>query len=385
MKKAQIISSLFIIAFVNLLFLIKYTPRFTNYSIAISLILSILFFVFYFFKDSLKITNKRLNIIFVGAIPLYIIGAIMLLNLFPLDKVNVDRYSVINSFWDNYFQSKYVYFAKSHHGNMPGPMPFYFILSLPFYILGDIGYLSITGLIVFAAILKYANITPSRIISGVVIILCTGFTFWEIVSRSNIFINSSLVLLSIIFFVRKIDINRKQHILLNGVIIGLLISTRNVLIIPYIVLFLHVLKEKKYLIRDMIQISICIVSVYILTFVPFVMNHFSDFIKMNPFIIQSSYLMPSWMSISCIVLSFSSLFLTKSYKDIIYYSGMYLFITITIYSFYHIYKTGFHDAFYNSKIDISYYILCIPFLTLHLLNKETSFDQIKKLAFEVTK
>jgi len=352
---------LLFIVFVNFLFLAKYTARFTSYSLMISLAISIIYCLFYYYKDVLKISDKKLNLILLLAIPCYVIGAAALFRLFPLSGVNVDRYSVITSFWDNFFQSKYVYLAKSHQGNMPGPMPFYFILALPFYFLRELGYFSIMGPVVFIVALKYAKIEGSRIIAGILMLLGSGFMFWELVSRSNIVLNSSLILLSLLFFIKSIAIEKKTHILFNGVIIGLLLSTRNVLIIPYIVLFLHTLKAKNYSITDMIQIAMLIVFIFALTFAPFVLHHFSEFQKINPFIIQSSFLMPGWLSITCVVFTLSALFLTKSYADVFYYSGLYLFITILTYLIYHICIDGFNNSLYNSSVDISYFLLCIPF------------------------
>jgi hypothetical protein len=63
--------------------------------------------------------------------------------------------------WDNYFSGEYVYFAKSNFGNPPGPMPFYYVLALPFYAVGELGYFSLLGIVVFVLLLRFARV-PRR-------------------------------------------------------------------------------------------------------------------------------------------------------------------------------------------------------------------------------
>ncbi|MDD4991685.1 MAG: hypothetical protein PHR83_05560 [Paludibacter sp.] len=117
----------------------------------------------------------------------------------------------------------------------------------------------------------------------------------------------------------------------------------------------------------MIKVSLIILVVFALTFTPFVVNHYQEFLKINPFIIQSSSLMPSWLSFLCVFFTISTLFFTKSYDDVFYFSGLYLLITILTYLAYHICVDGFHNAFYKSNVDISYFLLCIPFFMFYLL------------------
>ncbi len=253
---------------------------------------------------------------------------------------------------------------------MPGPMPFYFLLALPFYFTGELGFFSLLGLIVFVVILKYSKINLNNQIAGVLLITCSAFYLWETISRSNIFTNSSLILLSILFFIHSLNIEKSRHILINGIIIGLLISTRNVLIIPYIILSIYLLKNKIYRLSDSLKIIAIIITTFVATFLPFVVNHFQAFLEMNPFIIQSSFLMPSWLSIFCILISFLSFYFIKEKDDIFFFSGFFLFTTIMIYFIYHIITDGLNATFFGSRADISYFILCTPFFLYYILREK---------------
>lgn len=370
--------SIIIILIINLVFLIKYVERITNYYIILSIIISVVYYLFYHFRNLLNTKENFKKIFFYIVILSYIILSVFLFNLKPQSTLNVDRYSVITSFWDSFFNSEYVYDSKSHLGNMPGPMPFYFLLAFPFYLTGELGYFSLSGLIVFAFILKYSKLNINNQISGILLITCSAFYLWEVISRSNIFLNSTLILFSIIFFINSLNMKKNKHIIIHGVIIGLILSTRNVLILPFIVLFLYILKNKIYHVSDFLKISVIVLITFATTFLPFVINHFQSFLKINPFIIQSSFLMPGWLSFICIITTFISFFLVKRKDDIFFFSGFFVFITIMTYFFYQVLINGFQNTLWGSKADISYFILCIPFLLYFVLIEVKTNEFLKK-------
>ena len=90
---------------------------------------------------------------------------------------------------------------------------------------------------------------------------------------------------------------------------------------------------------------------------------------MNPFIIQSTFLIPFEYTLLSIVLAFISSFFVKSFGDAILCIGVNLFISILIYCIYLIIERGFYEAYLDSVIDISYFIFCIPFLLITLMMK----------------
>ena len=91
------------------------------------------------------------------------------------------RWSVITSFWDSYFATEYAYFAKSFAGNPPGPMPFYFIMALPFYLIGELGFLSIIGLLLFYWLMWYKKVDSIIRTLILLLILSSFFNLWEVV------------------------------------------------------------------------------------------------------------------------------------------------------------------------------------------------------------
>ncbi|MBC7438663.1 MAG: oligosaccharide repeat unit polymerase [Flavobacterium sp.] len=360
--------SFLIFLFVNSLFSIKYLSRYTSKYILITFLIILFYFFIWLKKDLITNVLKFLKIKNIYIVLIYIVVVSFVFYLIPKETLHVDRWSVIASFWDNYFNGKYVYFAQSFDGNYPGPMPFYFILALPFYIIGELGIFSVLGIFVFMFLMK--NKKKSNITSMYFILTASSlFYIWEVCSRSNIFINGVLILYSIICFFKNYQKKLSVNILF-GIIFGLLISTRNVFVIPYIITFLFALRTKIIDFKNLLIVMIIAFLVFAIVFLPFVLNHFDDFMKMNPFIIQSNYLMPFKYSLIFLLLAFIISFFIKAENDIYYFSGLILFFTILFYFVYIIFSNNFELAFFESKADISYFILCLPFSMYYLFISE---------------
>lgn len=364
-----------IVLFVNLLFLIKYLSRVTPYYLPAALSLTAICAIFWNYRLVLNQWFERCRFVNLGLIAIFVSLASVAFAKVPYESLNVDRWSVITSFWDNYFNGQYVYFAKSNFGNPPGPMPFYYILALPFYAIGELGYFSLLGIVVFVLLLRFSEIPKAQRTVAILLICSSGFYLWDVICRSNVFLNGSLVLFSLLFLFRSIETKKPKTLIANGVIIGLLLSTRNVFVIPYIVAFLYLLRSGQLCFAQAFKIGVVAVLSFVLTFVPFVYNHIADFMEVNPFIVQSSFLMPLGWSLFCILLSLAGYFAVRETADVYFYSGIVLFVTIVLHFVYQSVKYNFEEAFFNSRADISYFILCVPFLVFYALSPKSAHLQ----------
>ncbi|SDG47190.1 hypothetical protein SAMN04488027_10293 [Psychroflexus sediminis] len=371
--------SLFILLVVNFIFSYKYLERIVDFPLLLSVVLSSIYFlILYFpqrflqnFKESQIKNINILILICFSLICIYVFSKIQ------VESLNVDRWSVITNFWDAFFRGEYVYLSTSNVGNPPGPMPFYFIIAFPFYLLGELGFMSLTGLFAFYILCLYQKINPYKIFICLIFICLSAFYLWEVVSRSNVLLNSTLILLSIVFFENFKKFNYFK-IIISSLIVGLLLSTRNVFAIAYIIYFMYLLLSKKISFLKLVLLTIFSILFFSLTFLPFVYNHFDDFFVMNPFIVQSSFLIPFEYTIMFLIIAFLSSLIAKSFQDSIFYIGINLFISIFIYSVYLIINSGFVEAYEGSVIDISYFIFCVPFLLYTILiSPEKSKTQTK--------
>lgn len=360
--------SFLIFLFVNFLFALKYLSRFTSKYIEVSILIILFYSFIRVKKDWVANLFKSLKIKSIYIVSIYIVVVAFVFYLIPKETLNVDRWSVIASFWDNYFNGKYVYFAQSFDGNYPGPMPFYFILALPFYLIGELGIFSVLGIFVFMFLIR--NKIKSNSTSIYCILIGSSlFYVWEVCSRSNIFINGVLILYSIVYFFKNYRKKISSNVLF-GIIFGLLISTRNVFVIPYIITFLFALRTKIIDFKNLSIVAITALLVFGIVFLPFVWHHYDDFLKMNPFIIQSNYLMPFGYTLIFILSACVISFFIKAENEVYFFSGLILFLTILFYFSYVIVNNNFELAFFESKADISYFILCLPFSLYYLFIEE---------------
>ena len=369
--KAKQNISLLIFLFVNFIFSVKYISRVSNYYLPISILIVFSYFLIWKYQNLIDRSNVNLNKINIFILLFLFLSSFLVFVKVPVEDLNVDRWSVITTYWDNFFDDKYVYFAKSCHNNPPGPMPFYFILALPFYLIGELGLFSLMGIILFYYLLKKNKISLKN--QTLVLLLVGGslFYLWEIVCRSNVFLNGVLVLLVVLYILKQPIITQK-NIILIGVCTGLVLSTRNVFVIPFIITFIYLLSKKNINLIQLIYIGFITVITFTLTFIPFIWNHLQDFKIMNPFIIQSSVLMPFKYTLFFIFLSFIVGFVCKSKDDVIFFSGLVLFLSICLYYIFWIIQTSFVNTFFESGADISYYIFCLPFCIFHMLKIKVS-------------
>lgn len=370
--------SVVLLLLVNFIFSIKYLSRYTDYYLLFSLLF--FFFTFLLFNVSFHFFQhkKLLNALNYFILVVYFSLAIFLFTKVDVDSLNVDRWSVITNFWETYFTGEYAYFSTSNQGNPPGPMPFYFIIALPFYILGELGCMSLLGIFIFYFLVKYEFNSKLLTFISLFFICFSIFTLWEVIARSNVFLNGTLVLASLLYFQKFKQYNFKIY-LLFAVIIGCLLSTRNSFAIAYIIYFMYLVLSKKMKFGQLFLITFMSILVFVLTFFPFVLGHFDKFLQMNPFLVQSTFLVPFGYSISFLVLAFLVSFFVKNFHDAIFYTGIVFFISIATYSGYQISIHGFLEAYFDSYIDISYFIFCIPFFLYYVLAIDNRREELKEI------
>lgn len=375
MKSLKINVSILILLFINFIFFYKYSSRYTEFAIQISTILLIFQFFVFKFSNKIILSNNQKNIICYGLFS-FILGLVIISYFaIPVESLNVDRWSVISSFLIEFLNGDYPYYAKSHMGNYPGPMPIYFLIAAPFHLLGELSILSCLGFcILIVLLIKKVKVTEN--IKFLLFYMFTSlYLIWEITTRSNLFTFTILVLLVLNEF---INFNNKNTLKFYGLALltGLMLSTRSVYILPYIIFFLSGLINNEITFKKLFLFLSIAFLAFISTFIPFMCFFYSDFFTMNPFVIQSSFLVPKFYTLIFIIISIVFAFLVKNKTDKFFYSGLSLFIAILIYAIYHLFNYGYEMVYINNKIDISYFIFCIPFLIKYLMENNNKDEKI---------
>lgn len=346
------------VLFINFLFVWKYGSRATDWAAGIAVLLVVGQVGWILLSDKIKVSDKWINrtVIAVGVF-LIAFGALAAWAI-PMENLNVDRWSVISSFWEAAGEGEYPYFSTSHMGNPPGPMPVYFVIAWPFHALGALDTLAATG---YLLILFWLYRSPAKTKLLVPLLFSCVFMYWEIAVRSNIVTYTVLVAMALEYFRRQGDKAWGNNLILQAIVIGLLLSTRSVFALAYVVYFLASLKLKEMPFGRMVAFGSVALAAFLLTFLPFVLLWPDSFGEMNPFLVQSSFLLPAWFIPGFFGLAAASALLIKRSEDVPLAAGWVLFLCILLYAIFHVLTSGFEEAFFGSKVDLSYFLLAVPF------------------------
>jgi hypothetical protein len=327
---------------------LKYGSRIADFNVLSAGVLSILTVLGWLFLTSIRGFSEKIFHLKLGVILGVVITSILLIT--DTTNLNVDRHSVIDSFWSAAFQGDYPYLAKSHMNNYPGPMPFYFLILLPFWALGDVGLINL-ALIPFLFLVHRDETKKYVSLIGFLFLLMPFW--WEVLTRSNVLVNGVFMLAALKFL-------KERSWIVAAITIGLVMSMRSIFILPLITTFVLLMRIGTISLKTILKTGILAIGVFICTFLPFVLGNWDSFLAMNPFLVQSSFLIPPVYIPLFIVIAVLLGFFTKPGK-FYFANALSLFAPILIYLIYHTLQGTWSSALMNSKADISYFIFCIPF------------------------
>lgn len=356
--KRNSIISIALLLIINVLFFIKYSYRISEYLPFFS-IFYILIIVFLYNK----IICNKLNISQVFKITvllIFIVVIFVILYLLPKKSLSVDRWMMIDVFWNSVEKGIYPYSVAGSNGNYPGPLPVYFILLYPFYLIGEIGIGSIFIIFVYIYyIRKNNNINSFNVFYW--LFFSSIAIYWEILTRSTIFFNAVIFFIYFKFLQTNWNKSNKMF-LLTAILGGMMLSTRNVFAIPVLLWSIYIMKNKMCSVRKMVRWYFILSITFAATFLPFILMSPELFLKYNPFITQTEFILPVGYILFFIILSVTAGFFIKSDDRVIFYTSIILFCIVTCHCIYGCLINGSIDLFLTNGCDISYYIFCFPFL-----------------------
>lgn len=282
----------------------------------------------------------------------------------PLESLQVDRWSVISSFWEEALAGRYPYLARSHMGNYPGPMPFYFILTGPFYFLEMLSFFSALGYLLFLTWL-WRRRSEKPVWPGLVLLLGFVPLYWEIAVRSNLFSLSLLVAWSL---ERAAPAFAKisTRSVLWALALGLLLCTRSIYALPYLLL-LSLLWQGQSRGITLFVLGLVLTAGFSLSFLPLWLWFPEEWSLMNPFIVQGSFLVPPYFILLFLAAALALSRAIHHRGDLLFYGGLILWLCIAAYAGYQMLLHGWEAAYFQSHIDISYFLFSAPFFFLYLM------------------
>ncbi len=361
---------------INLLFYYRYLDRISS-PVAWSGTLFYLILVIYLFcKDGFSFLSKiPVKIVWIFILT-FLAGSAWVLQYIPVEMLKVDRWEVIHVFWDSVKNSINPYGVPNSVGNYPGPMPVYFLLYYPFYAIGEIGYSLLIALLLWLCFFSRAY-SKSALIMVSVLLFSSAFLFWELFTRSTVLINACLFCYYFLYLLRS-PATTGRRFWMTAIIGGLVFSIRNVFVLPMIIWVVYMIHTRQISFFKLIIWGGLFALTFGMTFVPFLILWPDEFLRINPFLIQSSVLIPFQYVIVCMILSVCLGFLASSKGDVFFYSALILFAMITVHVAYWIIREGITVGYFNGRGDISYYMFAVPFLLEIMVQRSNQLHHDKE-------
>ncbi len=356
---------LFIYALISALFVLKYASRITPHAWIFAILYGFIAPAIACNLPNLipasfrRIPSIRTYIVFVIFLSVFFI--VVMLQFDP-QTIRVTRYSALNEWITLLLQGQYPYGASSD----PSGFPFLFILALPFYFLGDTGYLQIIGFILFCVLVyyRYSDDWKNMVRSTLLLIACPLF-WYELVVRSELLFNMVIIIAFLTFLELRLMKKRQRGLFWIGIVGGLLLSTRGIVLLPYVAVMVWIVR------MGMLQKKSFPIAIFIgfgLTLLPFLAWDWGTFMQSGPFSIQTAYL-PVWIIIIAVIVCFVIGWKAYNLRQVYAFTGIVLFgvalaslvFIVTIFSW--------QDAIFRDAFDVGYFAFSLPFILLSFRSK----------------
>lgn len=277
--------------------------------------------------------------------------------------IQVDRWSALHFPIENLLSGIYPYTASTHLGGNASPFPVWQILHVPFYLLGNVGlsFFAAAGLFVWSC---YKTHGKEKALV-VCLLLCSSVAVWYEVAVRSDFITNFLFLTAIINVV--IPRISQQWVEEQGVwmacAVGLLACTRLLVLIPLGLLLLPYFIRMNW--RRQLLVSVLVLGVFALTFVPFAVWDWDEFFYFhnNPWALQTRQ-----GHLSDFILFIPlALYLSMSHKSIAiryYRNSALMLMAFVCITFVHNMYVSQNWALFSPTYDITYLSSVLPFCML---------------------
>lgn len=235
--KQRLSFTYFIFIFINTLFVVKYVSRmgtFNGYIVA--LIYTLLLSIISLGYIRLSLNNYYKPLFFITSILFFVFTIYLNINV-DGDALMVDRWSAMEVGIKALLNGEYPYSTIDHLNGRTSNLPILLFIGIPFYFLGNIGFLQSFAFILFVYItFKVFNNYKERLLCIVLLIFSPSY-IWEIYVKSDLMSNFIIILSVVIFMQDRISRNIKISPLFESFLLTSLIMTRVTAIIPISILF----------------------------------------------------------------------------------------------------------------------------------------------------
>ncbi len=282
------------------------------------------------------------------------------------ESLNVDRWSALELTVQGITEGKYPYSRKDHLGQMSSNFPALGFLGLPFYLLGDVGYLQVFVFIVFSLFLFKTCSAGKTSFCILFLYLSSPALIWEILAKSDLVSNLFLVFLFVEYWKKKYPTDMFKKPMVSGALISFFVLTRAVVVIPLVILFLRDFWQSKMGIKIKIVLSIALTGLIICLPTLLSVPDWGTLRNLNPISLQTNKV--PFIAYLLVLTTFYVPWITKKHNDLIFYSALIVFMIPFIGMISTIGQVGWHRTVFNHQFDISYLSMCIPSILIWIKN-----------------
>jgi len=354
-ERLQYILMYILLCGINLLYVIKYAPRYGYPPWGMAAAYAALFIVV------VRLTRQAWFDRMFHSPRIYYVGLVIataaltiVMHQFDPAALRGGRLPAIEDWLGHLLHGEFPYGSAIH----PSGFPFLFILVLPFYLLGNAGWWQIVSFVLLGWVLQRRHMSTAA--SGLVLLLISPVFLYEVVVRSELFSNMVAVIVFLWLFERRHALTGNRSPFIWGLIGGLLLSTRGVVALVYAIYFTYVFR------RDLpgaLRFFTGAAISFVATILPFVVWNTHGFIHDGPLAVQSSYLPAGWIAALLII---SLIFGWRTHIRNTVFSGiaLILFTAVAIPFVTYLFDFGWATSVWQDKFDISYFCFCLPFVIL---------------------
>lgn len=275
------------------------------------------------------------------------------------NTVNVDRWSAMQVAIESLFSGNYPYSAIDHLGGRTSNLPALIFIGIPFYLIGNIGLLQSFTFLLFGATVFF-SFKSFKI--RLLVLLAMTFSpalLWEVYVKSDLLSNFILLLSFGFFLQKKLSDSIKSPA--TAIFAAFLLLTRLTSFIPLsLLLFKNFYNSATSLKIKFIAFSLLTILISgALVF--YNVGSIENLINYNPFALQNRQL-PIYISILSLILPLFLSFKINTTFDFVKWSSILIFIPVIIAFIIKAFKTSLFDCVFDSRFDISYFNMALPFL-----------------------
>ena len=308
---------------VSLLFVYKYSLVYFNRPFLLALIYTALFLFVILSFDKLKIIPRwnNSNRYFIAVLIFFLV--LLLYYIFFTARASRSfGLLAIKNWLDNFFNGTFPYLLK----NTFSAYPSFYLISSPFYLIGNTVLLEILVWLVMGLFLIFSSVTVREKIIKLFFLFVSPLTFYGLFEASAFFFSAVVFVLLIILSYKYLNPSRvDKNFILFSLVFGLIFSVNIQVIAVVIIYMLYFFRNN---LKELSLFSEILLAVFLVTIVPFIIWNPILFFINGP--LNSFFTVPWWVIILYLGLAVYAGWLVSDLQEIFFASGILIILSSVI-------------------------------------------------------